>query len=75
MTAKKIIWRLEADRYALTSPSLFDIGNNVPNYYQGEDPDRMRFAMMDKLRAEAWEKFSAMDLFFVKVRELRRTPV
>lgn len=64
--AKQVIWRLEADRYALTSPELHDLGRQLPEYY-GEDPELMSYRVVEKLRREAWEKFAAMDMFFVKV--------
>jgi hypothetical protein len=65
---------LESDRYALTSPGLYDIGKQLPGYYGAEDPDRMSYRITEKLRAEAWDKFVAMDMFFVKVsREIAQT--
>ncbi|KAJ9150898.1 Histone deacetylase complex subunit [Pleurostoma richardsiae] len=70
MIAKKVIWRLESDRYALTTPSLYDIGKQLPDYYCGEDPDTMSYRVIERLRGEAWEKFAAMDMFFVKASEL-----
>lgn len=66
--AKRTIWRLESDRYALTTPNLYDLGRQLPDYYGGENPDQMRYQVIEKLRGEAWELFSAMDMFFVKVR-------
>jgi hypothetical protein len=68
LTAKKTIWRLEGDRYALTNPNLYELGQQLPEYYGGEDPERMSYRVSEKLRAQAWEKFAAMDLFFVKVQ-------
>jgi hypothetical protein len=65
--AKRGIWRLESDRYALTSPTLYDIGKQLPGYYGVEDPNRMSYRVTEKLRGESWEKFVAMDMFFVKV--------
>lgn len=67
LIAKRIIWRLESDRYALTTPSLYDVGRQLPDYYCGEDPDDMSYKIIEKLRGEAWQKFAAMDMFFVKV--------
>ena len=66
--AKRIIWRLESDRYALTSPSLYELGKQLAGYYGQEDPEQMSYRAIEKLRGEAWEKFMAMDMFFVKVR-------
>ncbi|KAK4456172.1 hypothetical protein QBC34DRAFT_419911 [Podospora aff. communis PSN243] len=64
--AKRGIWRLESDRYALTSPTLYDIGKQLPGYYGVEDPNRMSYRVTEKLRGESWEKFASMDMFFVK---------
>jgi hypothetical protein len=67
--AKKVIWRLESDRYALTSDVMYELGVQLPNYYgEGQDPQRMSYLITERLRAEAWEKFLALDMFFVKVR-------
>lgn len=66
--AKRIIWRLESDRYALTSPALYDLGRQLPEYY-GEDPDRMSYRVTERLRSEAWPKFAQMELFFVKASD------
>jgi hypothetical protein len=60
---------LESDRYALTTPGLFELGEQLPDYYQGNDPHKMGYRMLERLRAEAWEKFAAMEMFFVKVRD------
>jgi hypothetical protein len=66
--AKRVIWRLEADRYSLTSDALYDLGMQLTNYY-GEDqaPETMGYRVIEKLRGEAWENFLKMDMFFVKV--------
>ncbi|SPO01116.1 related to nasopharyngeal carcinoma susceptibility protein LZ16 [Cephalotrichum gorgonifer] len=69
--AKKSIWRLEADRYALTTPSMFDIGCQLPNYYgEGVYPTAMTHEVTERLKAEAWDKFLNMDMFFVKLSDL-----
>lgn len=70
-TAKRIIWRLESDRYALTTPSLYELGRQLPDYYEGHDPEQMGYLTLERLRNEAWEKFSAMEMFFVKVSSSR----
>ncbi len=67
MIAKRIIWRLECDRYSLTDPDLFDIGTQLSDYYGTEDPDSLGTLGLERLRREAWEKFSSTDMFFVKV--------
>jgi hypothetical protein len=65
--AKRVVWRLESDRYALTTPSLYGLGEQLPGYYGGNEPQRLGYPILEKLRAEAWEKFAAMDMFFVRV--------
>jgi len=66
--AKKAIWRLESNRYALISESMFDLGLQLPNYYgEGIDPCRMSYKVIERLRGEAWDKFLKLDMFFVKV--------
>ncbi|KAK3944737.1 hypothetical protein QBC46DRAFT_159036 [Diplogelasinospora grovesii] len=67
--AKRIIWRLESDRYALTAPSLYELGKQLPGYYGHEDPERMSYRVIERLRGEAWEKFAALDMFFVKASD------
>ncbi|KAH6850184.1 hypothetical protein B0I37DRAFT_352699 [Chaetomium sp. MPI-CAGE-AT-0009] len=67
--AKRALWRLESDRYALTTPALFDLGKQLPGYYQEKDPRHMPYRMLETLRAEAWEKFAAMEMFFVKAAD------
>lgn len=66
--AKISIWRLEADRYALTLPGTFDLGHQLPEYYgEGVDPHTMSSEVMLRLRMEAWDKFLQTEMFFVKV--------
>ncbi|KAK4147050.1 uncharacterized protein C8A04DRAFT_9365 [Dichotomopilus funicola] len=67
--AKRAIWRLESDRYALTTPALYEIGEQLEGYYQGLAPKTMSYVIFERLRAEAWAKFEAMDLFFVKASD------
>ncbi|KAL2145996.1 hypothetical protein VTI28DRAFT_5653 [Corynascus sepedonium] len=67
--AKRALWRLESDRYALTTPSLFELGEQLEDYYQGNDPRRLGYRTLESLRADAWEKFAAMDMFFVKASD------
>ncbi|KAK3322372.1 hypothetical protein B0H66DRAFT_574595 [Apodospora peruviana] len=71
--AKRIIWRLESDRYALTSPSLYELGKQLPEYYGQDGPERMSYRVIEKLRGEAWNRFSAMDMFFVKASDFMYT--
>lgn len=71
--AKKVIWRLESDRYALTSDIMYDLGSQLPNYYEGPDPNAMDYRVTERLRGAAWEKFLALDMFFVKVSRNRKS--
>ncbi|KKA28149.1 hypothetical protein TD95_000964 [Thielaviopsis punctulata] len=69
--AKTMIWRVENDRYALTSPRYFDIGRELPSYYgEPNDPDRMTQQTMERLREDAMTCFFNMDMFFVKLSDL-----
>ncbi|WQF75979.1 Putative ankyrin repeat-containing domain superfamily [Colletotrichum destructivum] len=69
--AKKVIWRLESDRYALVNESLYELGTDLSNYYgDGQDPFKMSYRMKERLRGEAREKFLKLDMFFVKVSDL-----
>jgi hypothetical protein len=56
----------------LTSPALYELGKQLPGYYGGEEPERMGYRMTERLRSEAWKKFSALETFFVKVSILIR---
>ncbi|KAK3692738.1 ankyrin repeat protein [Podospora appendiculata] len=69
LIAKRVIWRLESDRYALTSPNLYELGKQLPGYYGRDDPERMGYRAIERLRGEAWEKFAAMEMFFVKASD------
>ncbi|KAL8400330.1 hypothetical protein RB594_000637 [Gaeumannomyces avenae] len=68
--AKIVIWRLESDRYAMTTPNLYDLGLQLPGYYDGEDPEKLAYRTVERLRQEAMERFLEMDMFFVKASEL-----
>ncbi|KAI3533143.1 hypothetical protein CSPX01_12940 [Colletotrichum filicis] len=69
--AKKVIWRLESDWYALLKENFYELGTGLSDYYgEGEDPFKMSFRSKEKLRGEAREKFLKMDMFFVKVSDL-----
>lgn len=65
--AKRVIWGLEGDRYALTDPDFYDLGKQLPDYYDGQDPKKLSTPAIEKLRRDAWAKFAATDMFFVKV--------
>ncbi|KAI1777885.1 hypothetical protein F4818DRAFT_408224 [Hypoxylon cercidicola] len=65
MIAKRVIWRLEQERYALTEGRLYHLGKQLPDYYGG-DPCKVRYKRLEYLRGEAWKRFSETDMFFVK---------
>ncbi|KAK0711185.1 hypothetical protein B0H67DRAFT_602009 [Lasiosphaeris hirsuta] len=67
--AKRIIWRLESDRFALTLPNLYELGKQIPDYYGDVEPERMSYRVTEGLRADAWKKFVQMDTFFVKASD------
>ncbi|KAI0128628.1 hypothetical protein BJ170DRAFT_337212 [Xylariales sp. AK1849] len=66
--AKKVIWRLEQDRYALTEGKLYHLGEQLPGYYGG-DPNKVGYRKLEKLRGEASRLFFELDMFFVKESE------
>lgn len=68
--AKIVIWRVEADRYSLTSPNLYELGRQLPKYYGDENFDKLSYKTIEKLRNEARQRFLDMDLFFVKASDL-----
>ncbi|KAK1598641.1 uncharacterized protein LY79DRAFT_623302 [Colletotrichum navitas] len=69
--AKKVIWRLESDRYALINEGLYELGAGLSDYYgEGQDPFKMSYRTKERLRGEAREKFLKLDMFFVKVSDL-----
>ncbi|KAI1844946.1 hypothetical protein JX266_008962 [Neoarthrinium moseri] len=63
--AKRVIWRLEQDRYALTESKLYHLGEQLSDHYGG-DPNRVGYQQLEKLRGEASRLFFEMDMFFVK---------
>ncbi|KAI4597038.1 Set3 complex subunit with deacetylase activity, meiotic-specific repressor of sporulation proteins [Pestalotiopsis sp. 9143b] len=67
--AKRVIWRLEQDRYALTESKLYHLGEQLPDYYGG-DPGKVGYQRLEKLRRDASKLFFDMDMFFVKESDL-----
>ncbi|KAK9423050.1 hypothetical protein SUNI508_04344 [Seiridium unicorne] len=67
--AKRVIWRLEQDRYALTESKLYHLGEQLPNYYGG-DPNKVGYRRLEKLRGDSSKLFFEMDMFFVKESDL-----
>lgn len=65
--AKRIIWRLESDRYALTQGKLYELGQQLPNDYYGGDPSKIGYKRLEHLRGEAAKLFFETDMWFVKV--------
>ena len=64
--AKKVIWRLEQDRYALTEGRLYHLGEQLPDYYGG-NPRHVGYRRLEQLRGEASKLFFETNMFFVKV--------
>ncbi|EXA49396.1 hypothetical protein FOQG_00997 [Fusarium oxysporum f. sp. raphani 54005] len=71
--AKLSLWRVEWRLYSLLDNKLWDLGRQLPEYYGDEDPSELGFETKQRLKAEAWEKFFNMDMFFVKVSDLMYT--
>ncbi|CAJ2509871.1 Uu.00g057710.m01.CDS01 [Anthostomella pinea] len=63
--AKRVIWRLEQDRYALTEGRLYHLGDQLSDYYGG-DPHTVGYKRLEQLRGLAAERFFETDMFFVK---------
>ncbi|KAH8673668.1 hypothetical protein BX600DRAFT_480054 [Xylariales sp. PMI_506] len=63
--AKRVIWRLEQDRYALTEGRLYHLGEQLPDYYGG-NPNTVGYRKLEQLRGDASKLFFEMDMFFVK---------
>ncbi|KAL5627673.1 hypothetical protein BROUX41_003826 [Berkeleyomyces rouxiae] len=69
--AKTMIWRVENDRYALTSPRYYEIGVQLVDYYgHPNDPNLMDHNTLERLRNEAMTRFFEMDMFFVKLSDI-----
>jgi hypothetical protein len=65
--AKKCLWKVESERYTMTTPTLRSYN---PAFHEvDEDGNRKRIphSRIDEMRAEAMNLFLALDLFFVKV--------
>jgi len=65
--AKKTLWKVESERYAMTSPTLRLHNPSLP---ESDDPgcrNRISYSRMDEIRSEARTLFLDLDLFFVKV--------
>ncbi|KAI0486630.1 hypothetical protein F4859DRAFT_308376 [Xylaria cf. heliscus] len=63
--AKRVIWRLEQDRYALTESKLYHLGEQLPDLYGG-DPRTVGYRKLEQIRGEAANRFLETDMFFVK---------
>ncbi|OAQ70204.1 ankyrin repeat protein [Pochonia chlamydosporia 170] len=71
--AKITIWRTEWPRYSLLSEKLWDLGRQLPGYYGEADPSNLDFYTKQQLKTAAWEKFAALDMFFVKLSDFLYT--
>ncbi|TRX91829.1 hypothetical protein FHL15_007382 [Xylaria flabelliformis] len=63
--AKRVIWRLEQDRYALTESKLYHLGEQLSDLYGG-DPRTVGYRKLEQIRGEAANRFLEMEMFFVK---------
>ncbi|KAI1634826.1 hypothetical protein F4809DRAFT_665077 [Biscogniauxia mediterranea] len=63
--AKRVIWRLEQDRYALTEGKLYHLGEQLSDYYGG-NPHTVGYRRLEQLRGEAAKCFFETEMFFVK---------
>lgn len=63
--AKRVIWRLEQDRYALTGSKLYHLGEQLPDLYGG-DPRAVGYKKLEQIRGEAADRFLETNMFFVK---------
>lgn len=72
--AKVVIWRTESLRYALLKHTLWDLGRQLPGCYGKTDVANLDFSTQQVLLKAAWERFEALDMFFVKVRKGFESP-
>ncbi|KAI5928605.1 hypothetical protein F4810DRAFT_698598 [Camillea tinctor] len=63
--AKRVVWRLEQDRYALTEGKLYHLGEQLSDYYGG-NPHTVGYRRLEQLRGEAAKCFFETEMFFVK---------
>jgi len=68
--AKKTLWRVESERYAMITAGLRRHNQAFLDNVDTSTGKQVSFSAMEKLRAEALNQFLALDLFFVKVCSL-----
>ncbi len=66
--AKKTLWKVESERYAMISPTLRLHNPSLVENDDSADRNRISHIKMDEIRSEAQALFLELDLFFVKVR-------
>ncbi|KAI6783841.1 Reticulocyte-binding protein-like protein [Emericellopsis cladophorae] len=71
--AKITLWRIESLLYSLLDKKTWELGQQLPHYYEGASPLSMSLPARERLREAAWERFRNMDLFFVRVSDLLYT--
>ncbi|KAG5914970.1 hypothetical protein E4U42_000216 [Claviceps africana] len=72
--AKITLWRTECPRYCLLSQNLWDLGRQLPGCYGDvAEPSECDFRTKQQLIKAAWEKFEALDMFFVKLSDFLYT--
>lgn len=71
--AKASLWKTEWARWSLLDGKLWELGRQIPGYYGEEDAASLAFETKKRLKAAAWDRFLATDMFFVKVSILHKT--
>lgn len=65
--AKKSLWKLESERYAMITPGLREYNQAFLEKDGTGARKRVPYSRVRELRNEAWSLFSSLDMFFVKV--------
>lgn len=65
--AKKTLWKVESERYAMISPTLRPHNPYLPESDDSGSRYRISHSKMDEIRSEARALFLDLELFFVKV--------
>ncbi|KAG6291693.1 hypothetical protein E4U09_003830 [Claviceps aff. purpurea] len=71
---KITLWRTEWPRYCLLSEKLWDLGRQLPGCYGDDiDPSECDFHTRQQLIRAGWERFEALEMFFVKLSDFLYT--
>lgn len=68
--AKYLVLGLAKPKPALTIPTDWDLGRQIPGYYLGKEPEQLTPEERRQLEEESKAKFLALDLFFVKLSDV-----